>query len=136
MFQATTTSKLTWAGLVLMALTGLIHLVEAPEYFEEERYVGVLFLVAAAGAVVSMYGIWKDQAWGWLLGIVVAGGSVVAYLASRTVGLPGFRENSWSEFLEPSGLFSLVVEILFTIVAVRVLTSNADVAAEESWSRR
>lgn len=129
-------SKLTWSGLVLIALTGLIHLVEAPEYFEEKTYVGALFIVAAIGAVASMYGIWKAQSWGWLLGIVVAGGSVVAYLASRTVGLPGFRENSWSQFLEPSGLVSLVVEIAFLVVAARAMTERSDTVAEESWSTR
>lgn len=129
-------SKLTWSGLILIALTGLIHLVEAPEYFEEKTYVGALFIAAAIGAAVSMYGIWKAQSWGWLLGIVVAGGSVVAYLASRTVGLPGFRENSWSEFLEPSGIISLVVEIAFLVVAARALTDRSDTLPEESFSTR
>lgn len=129
-------SKLTWSGLALMALTGLIHVVEAPEYLEEKRYIGILFIVAGIGAVISMYGIWKAQSWGWQLGVVVAGGSAAAYLASRTVGLPGFRENSWSQFLEPSGMISLVVELLFCYVAFRVLTDQGKPVAEESWSSR
>lgn len=129
----TNVSKLTWSGLVLIALTGLIHLVEAPEYYEEKTYVGVLFIAAAIGAVVSMYGIWKAQSWGWLLGIVVAGGSAVAYIASRTVGLPGFKEN---EFLEPSGIVSLVVEIAFCVVAIRAMTDRSTTLPEESWSTR
>jgi hypothetical protein len=129
-------SQRSLAGLALMALTGLIHLIEAPEYFDEQRYVGVLFVVAAIGAAISMYGIFRERAWGWLLGIGVAGGSVVAYLASRTVGLPGFRENSWAQFMEPSGLISLIVEILFCVVAIRALTDQPSDLSRESYSSR
>ncbi len=132
-FSDTHLSKLTWSGLILIALTGLIHLVEAPEYFEEKTYVGALFIVAAIGAVISMYGIWKAQSWGWLLGIVVAGGSVVAYIASRTVGMPGFKE---SEFFEPSGIISLVVEIAFCVVAIRALSDRSTALPGESFSTR
>lgn len=129
-------SKRSLPGLILMALTGLVHLVEAPEYFAEQRYVGVLFVAAAIGAALSMYGIVREQAWGWMLGFAVAGSSIVAYLASRTVGLPGFRENSWAQFLEPSGLFSLLVEILFCAVAIRVLSDHPSDLSRESYPSR
>lgn len=128
------TSNLTWMGIALMGLTGLIHLVEAPEYFAEERYIGVLFLIATIGAAISLYGIWNEHDWGWFLGIIVAGGSVVAYLTSRTVGLPGFRENSWQDFLEPSGLFSLIVELLFCVIAIRFLSRQTALRSREPLS--
>lgn len=107
-----------WLGLGLILATGLLHLVEAPEYFGEVKYIGVLFVASMLGAVVAAYGIWCDERWGWLLGLAVAGGSFVAYILSRTVGLPSFREASWSEALEPMGVLSLIVEGVFVGIAL------------------
>jgi hypothetical protein len=106
-----------WFGLGLILATGLLHLIEAPEYYDEVKYIGVLFVASMIGAAVAAYGIWRDERWGWLLGVAVAGGSFVAYLLSRTVGLPSFREASWSEALEPMGVLSLIVEGLFVGIA-------------------
>jgi hypothetical protein len=136
MAPTTGASNLSRLGIVLIALTGIVHLIEAPEYFEEERYVGILFVAAAIGAAIAMYGIVRDHLWGWLLGFAVAGGSIVAYLASRTIGLPGFRENSWAEFMEPSGVFSLFVEVLFCLVAIRAFTQQPDDLSPEKSSPR
>jgi Kef-type K+ transport system membrane component KefB len=110
-----------WAGIVLIALTGLLHLVETPEYMGEERYIGVLFLLNAIGAAVALLGIWQDRAWGWVLGTAVAGGAFVAYILSRTIGLPAFHE---SELFEPSGVLSLLIEGGFVVVAARVLMAE------------
>jgi hypothetical protein len=45
------------------------------------------------------------------LGALVAGGAFVAYVISRTVGLPGLGVEE--EWLEPLGVLSMVVEALF-----------------------
>jgi hypothetical protein len=103
----------------------VIHLVETPEYLQEMRYIGILFALSVVGALLAAIGIFRDERWGWSLGLLIAGGSLVAYLLSRTIGLPGFRENSWEEFAEPLGLLSLVVEGLFVAVAVNVLSRRA-----------
>jgi hypothetical protein len=116
-----------WLGIIFIALTGLLHLVETPEYMEEERYIGVLFILSAVGSAAALYGIWRDQMWGWVLGTAVAGGAFVAYIVSRTVGLPSFHE---SEFFEPSGILSLLVEAAFVVVAARVLMASPTPAAE------
>ncbi len=34
-----------WGGFVLIVLVGLIHAVDAPEYFAKATYVGVLFVL-------------------------------------------------------------------------------------------
>jgi hypothetical protein len=126
MVRVMDSDRTRWLGIVLIALTGLLHLVEAPEYLGEERYIGALFIASAVGSAIALYGIWRDQVWGWLLGIAVAGGAFVGYVLSRTVGLPRFREASWSQFLEPMGLLSLLVEGLFVVLALRVLTSTPE----------
>jgi hypothetical protein len=121
MGKVETTGMQRWLGIGLIAASGIIHLVETPEYLEEVRYIGILFAVSVVGALVAAVGIGRGERWGWVLGAVVAGGSIVAYLLSRTVGLPGFRENSWEEFAEPLGLLSLLVEGLLIVVAAMVL---------------
>ena len=117
----------TWAGIGLIAATGLIHLVETPEYLEEMPYIGVLFALSVVGALLAAFGIYRGERWGWTLGVLVAGGSLVGYLLSRTIGLPLFRENTWEEFAEPVGLLSLLVEGLFLVVAASVLSVRTTV---------
>ena len=136
MERIVTSDRAKWLGIVLIALTGLLHLVETPEYMEEQRYIGVLFVMSVVGSAVALYGIWREQAWGWMLGMVVAGGAFVAYVLSRTVGLPRFRENSWSSFLEPMGLASLLVEGAFVLIAARVLMSGPEPLREEYRASR
>lgn len=112
----------TWIGVALIAIAGLIHLVEAPEYWGEVRYIGAMFVVGAMVTFASAFGILRGERWGWQLGLVAAGGMAVAYVMSRTVGIPQFREASLDKFLEPFGLGSLVVEVLFVLLAFRVLS--------------
>ena len=110
--------NLVWSGIVLIVLTGLVHLVEGPEYLEESTIIGVLFFINMAAAIVSAIGIYRgSRSWGWGLGVLVAGGALVAYVLSRTTGFLGFYDDAW---LEPSGIFSWLVEGLFLITAVWV----------------
>lgn len=102
--------KLMWAGISLIAVVGLIHLIEAPEYFEEATYLGLLFLANFAGSLAAAIGIYRGRGWGWGLGVLVAGGAFVGYVISRTIGLPGLPVGEW---LEPLGVLSLLAEGLF-----------------------
>jgi hypothetical protein len=109
---------ITWAGIVLMLLTGIIHFYDAPDAFEEVAYKGVLFVLNGIGALIAAYGIFRGASWGWLFGLLMAGGAIVGYVISRTVGMPGLPVDPW---LEPLGVLSLVVEGLFVLLAVYVL---------------
>ena len=109
---------ITWTGIVLMLLTGIIHFYDAPDAFGEMTYKGVLFTLNGVGAIVAAYGIFRGAAWSWLLGLLIAGGAIVGYVISRTVGMPGLPVDPW---LEPLGILSLVVEGLFALLAVYVL---------------
>jgi uncharacterized membrane protein YfcA len=102
--------KLVWAGVLLIAALGLIHLLEAPEELEEATYLGVLFLANFGGAIVAAIGIYRNYGWGWILGVMLAGGSFVGYVVSSTVGLPGLEVEEW---LQPVGVLALLVESLF-----------------------
>ena len=117
--------KLAWAGASLIAAVGLIHLLEAPEVLEEATYLGLLFLANFSGTVVAAIGIYRNHRWGWLLGVVLAGGSFVGYVASCTVGLPGLEVEEW---LQPLGLLSLLIEGLFMGLYLAILVRPATMA--------
>jgi hypothetical protein len=83
--------------------------------FGDATYAGLLFVANGVGALVAAVGLYRDRAdWGWLLGALVAGGAFLAYVISRTVGLPGLpaEPDAW---FEPLGVASLLAEVVFLI---------------------
>jgi Na+/proline symporter len=110
---------LAGVGISLIAVVGLIHLIDAPEDLEEGSYLGFLFLANFLGALVASVGIYRGNRWGWVLGLLVAGGAFAGYVISRTAGLPGLGVEE--EWLEPLGVLSLVVEALFVGVFLTIL---------------
>jgi uncharacterized membrane protein YfcA len=124
--------KLVFAGIALIALTGLIHAIEAPEYLDEKAYVGILFIANAVGAVVAAVGIWRGSRAAWALGILVAAGAFAGYILARTTGLPGgFKESEWT----PLGIASLVIEAAYCVVAARVLSASPAPAERRTRTR-
>lgn len=97
-------------GAIAIAIVGVIHLVLAKEQFDQQAYVGVLFI---AGGMASLYvalRLWQARdVVAWTLGAFVAAGMFVAFVLSRTTGLPGFKEAEW----EATGIVSLVLEAAY-----------------------
>ena len=102
----------------MIVVVGLIHLIGVPEDLEEAPYQGLLFLANFFGAILAAIGIYRGRSWGWSLGVLVSVGALVAYVISRTVGLPGLPvEEEWLEIL---GLLSLLVDVLFVGLCLMV----------------
>jgi hypothetical protein len=116
--DTTVSDTLVGAGISLIVIVGLIHLINSPGDLEEGSYTGLLYLANFCGALTAAIGIYRGRSWGWSLGALVAGGAFVAYVISRTVGLPGLPVEE--EWLEPLGLLSLLVEALFVGLYVMV----------------
>ncbi|MGI8550000.1 MAG: hypothetical protein ACR2PL_04250 [Dehalococcoidia bacterium] len=107
-----------WTAVALILIVGGIHLVEAPDQFNDATYKGLLFLANATGALIAAAAIGGGLRWGRPLGVLVAGGATVAYVVSRTVGLPGLPvDPAW---FEPAGVLSLVGEGLFIVLALKL----------------
>jgi hypothetical protein len=110
-----TTRRLAAGSLGIVAL---IHLILAPEYFSEEAYIGVLFVLGAIALGAFALRLWRgDDIPSWLLGALTMAGMGAGFVLSRTTGLPGFHENEW----EFSGIVCLVLEVGFVGVAARAL---------------
>jgi hypothetical protein len=103
--------RLVGAGISVIMIIGLIHLINAPGDLEEGTYTGLLYVANFVGALAAAIGIYRGRSWGWSLGALVSVGAFVAYVISRTVGLPGLPVEE--EWLEPLGVLSLLVEALF-----------------------
>ena len=117
------------AGILLIIAAGLIHLMAAPDHYEEATYIGVLFSANLLGALAAAIGLYRDELWGWWLGAVVAGGAFAMFIVSRLIGLPGFDEHvglwlgdSVEDYL---GIPSLIIEAAFLGLFVVVITSQA-----------
>jgi len=110
---------LVGAGISLIVVVGLIHLINSPGDLEEGSYTGVLYLANFFGALAAVVGIYRGKRWGWHLGLLVAGGAFAGYVISRTVGLPGLPVET--EWLEPLGALALLVEGLFVGVYLAIL---------------
>jgi len=94
-------------GAGALGLTGLLHLVLAPEYLGQQAYVGVLFVLGGIAACVLAVRLWMtDDKLAWAGAAALAAGMAAGFVLSRTVGLPGFHESDW----EASGLLSVVLE--------------------------
>src|ERR687886_3017538 len=103
------------AAILLIVAVGLVHLRGAPPHYNFAPYLGVAFVANFIGALVAAVGIYRDALWGWLLGALIAGGALVMYVISRSVGLPGY-EHAVGRWFGPLGVVSLVVEALFIAV--------------------
>ena len=109
-------STLKWLAIAAILGTGLIHILEAQDAFGDARYKGILFVANGLGSLVAAFGLYINRrGMGWALGLLVAGGALLAYVASRTVGLPGLpaEPDAW---LEPMGVASLVCEGVFVVL--------------------
>ncbi|HWK28723.1 MAG TPA: hypothetical protein VNS09_19320 [Solirubrobacter sp.] len=94
----------------LLAATGALHLILAPEYLGEKAYVGVLFILGGLGSLAVAARLWtRHDRVTWALGALIATGMAVGFILSRTVGLPGFHESEW----ELSGIVSVLLEAGF-----------------------
>jgi hypothetical protein len=124
--MTTPSPTLKWLAIAAILVAGLIHVVEARDAFAEATYKGLLFVANGVGALVAAIGVQRNQReLGWVLGLLVTGGAFLAYLASRTVGLPGLpaEPDAW---LEPTGVASLVCEGLFVVLFVVAQKGRTD----------
>ena len=120
---ATVPDGLVGAGISLIVIVGLIHLIDSPGDLAEGSYQGLLFLANFFGALAAAIGIYRGNKWGWVLGSLIAGGAFAGYVISRTVGLPGLPVEA--EWLEPLGVLSLLVEGLYIGLCLAILARPA-----------
>ncbi len=114
-------SPLRWVVAALLLVTAAVHLPLVPAHLREAPYVGVLFIALAvictilAGAMVL-----HDSPMVWELSGAVTLLALVAFLASRTIGLPQIGDDigNWTE---PLGFPTIAAELLTALVVAYAL---------------
>lgn len=116
---AGTPRTLAFVGALLLLAIGIIHAVDAPDHFDEETYVGVLFVLNAIASflVAAALAARPSSRAAWCIGALIAALSLVAFILSRTSGLPSYKEEDW----EALGVVSIVLEAAFLFVAAGAL---------------
>jgi hypothetical protein len=112
-------------GIVGLASIALIHLVDSSGKLAETPYVFWLYMGLIAGAMgAAALLLRRDSRLAWGAAAAMAGATIVAYVLSRTTGLPGMSDDigNWSE---PLGMASLFVESGLLLLALYKLWTLA-----------
>jgi len=106
---------LKWIGLVLILEAGLLHYIASQAAYLRIPYLGYLLVANFFGTLVASVGIHFKKAWGWVLGSLLALGSLIGYVWDITIGLPQLAVQPW---LYPFAIVAGVFEITFIILTL------------------
>jgi len=104
-----------WLAIVFIVQMGLLHFFTAQREYEEVAYMGYLFMANFLGSLIAAYGVYHKKVWGWLFGLFLAIGSIIGYILSRSIGLPGMPVE---ERLDAFGLVAVAVEVTVILMVV------------------
>ena len=135
--MAPTRSPIRWTTAVLLLVTAATHVPLIREHLDEAPYVGVLFIllsVVAVALAVAVVLVDTDAVWLVTGGVCLA--AVLAFLASRTVGLPQIRDDigMWTE--DPLGIPAVASEALVVALAWLHLRQRRAVPSRSSSTHR
>jgi len=103
-------ARIFFGGLGIFA--GIVHIALAGPHFEEALWLGTAFLVDGLG--LGATGIWRLLS-GTRRAVSIAGVTatltVIAFLVSRTLGLPGMEREAWDAL----GLVTTLAELAIVV---------------------
>jgi hypothetical protein len=123
------------AGVATIFAAGLLHAFITPEYVKEKLYIGASFGISfVLCTLVAVWLLARPSRNAWIAGSLLAGGMVVGFLLSRTVGLPAFDESGvWAHWTE--GFPALSAELGFLALAIKpVLSAGSHDAPPEAFA--
>ena len=119
-------------AVVGLAGVALIHLLDAPGSFQDAPYRGWLYVALIAGSVATAAALIRSSdRRGWAAAAALSAGAAVAFILSRTVGLPQGADDigNWAE---PLGMASLFVEGSLVALSAMVLRERVGAFAVQA----
>lgn len=132
-------SALAWTTSAMLLVAGAAHVPLVPEHLEEAPYVGVLFvlLVLACVVLAVLLLVRATDARGsdtlWRLSAALCVAAVLAFLVSRTTGLPQLGDDV-GHWTEPLAFPALLSEVLVVALAAAHLTRDTPRASSARGS--
>jgi len=112
-----TKSPAQWCASFLLLVAAATHIPLIQDHLEEAPYVGWLFILLSVVCIALAIAIvFVDNAGVWALSGLTCFAAAVAFLASRTVGLPQIGDDvgNWTE---PLGFPAVASEVLMVALA-------------------
>jgi hypothetical protein len=111
-------------AVVGLASVALIHLLDAHDTFVAAPYKGWLYVGLIGGSLTTAAVLARrSDPRAWLAALLLPLGAFVAFVYSRTVGLPNGADDI-GNWWEPLGLASLFVEGALVVLAAAVLSER------------
>jgi peptidoglycan/LPS O-acetylase OafA/YrhL len=101
------------AAAALLAAIAALHLVTAPDHFDEAAWLGALFICTVVGACLSAIVMLAGRAIAWIAGAMIAFSTALGFLLAATTGLGPVHET----FQENLGVPALIIEAAFLAIA-------------------
>jgi hypothetical protein len=129
------TRLLAWAGAYAILFVGGAHILICGEHFLVATYLGLAFVANFLGSLVVAASLFLGgRTWAWLLGDLVAGGALVGFMVSRTIGLPDAPEFV-GQWFNIAGLLTLGFDGLFIALSLLALTPQGRAVVEMQQKR-
>lgn len=110
-----------WLAMLMLSVSALAHLPVVGPGLADAVYVGVLFMMLIIADLVLILALWiRDSPATWVLTATTTGLAILAYVLSRTVGLPQSSDYI-GDWVSVPGLASIASEAVGCIVALLVL---------------
>ena len=127
-----TRSPAQWCASFLLLVAAGTHIPLIRAHLAVAPYVGWLFIALSLVCIVLAVAIlFADKPSVWIISGAVCLAAVVAYLASRTIGLPQIGDDvgNWTE---PLGIPAVASEVLMVVLAWAHLRRTGDLGAQRS----
>jgi hypothetical protein len=112
---------LRWSAAALLAATAGIHIALVPDHLREAPYAGALFIaLSVAALMLAVLVVVRSQVVIWTMSAALVLGALLAYVASRSIGLPSLADDV-GDWLNPLGVAALLVEAAAILVCSGVL---------------
>jgi len=108
-----------WSALLCAAYVAGVHLGLCDETFKEAHYLGAAFVAAALVLVIGASIAAAGRRFGppaarlaWICDAVVMAAALLAFVLSRTTGLPSYHRTGWP----PVQLIAVVAEVAYLLL--------------------